>query len=97
MSSFIIAPAAKQDLIEIWQYIAEDNLSAADNIVNTIYEKCNLLCQQPNMGRLRIDLTNRSVRFWPVYNYLIIYKDASNPLEIARILSGYRNIIELLG
>jgi plasmid stabilization system protein ParE len=97
MSSFIFSPAAQQDLIEIWQYIAEDNLRAADKVIQTIQEKCNLLSQQPNIGHRRTDLTNRPVLFWPVYNYLIVYKSDSTPLEIVRILSGYRNIIELLG
>ncbi|MBN9344202.1 MAG: hypothetical protein J0H87_07555 [Holosporales bacterium] len=48
------------------------------------------------MGHKRKDLTNHPVLFWPVYNYLIIYKKDSNPLEVVRILSGYRNLIDLL-
>lgn len=39
---------------------------------------------------------NNPVLFWPVYNYLIIYKQDTNPLEIVRVLNGYRNLIDLL-
>jgi len=97
MSSFILSPAARQDLIEIWDYITEDSINAADKVIHTIYEKFYLLSQQPSIGHRRADLTNRPVLFWPVYNYLIIYKKDSNPLEIVRVLSGYRHVIELLG
>lgn len=96
MSSFIFSPAARLDLLEIWDYIAEDNVTAADKVTHTIHQQCKLLCQRPYIGHQRIDLTNRPVLFWSVFNYLIIYKKKSNPLEIARILIGYRNIIELL-
>ncbi len=50
----------------------------------------------PHLGHQRKDLTDHPVLFWPVYNYLIIYKQDTNPLEIVRFLNGYRNLIDLL-
>ena len=96
MPSFIFSPAARQDLLEIWQYIAEESPENAVKVLDTIEEKCRLLSEYPHMGHKRKDLTNHPVLFWPVYNYLIIYKKDSNPLEVVRILSGYRNLIDLL-
>ncbi len=55
-----------------------------------------MLSEYPHLGHQRADLTEHSVLFWPVYNYLIIYKREISPLEIVRILNGYRNLIELL-
>lgn len=66
MAPFIVSPAARLDLMEIWEYIAEDSLSSADKVIQTIQEKFKLLCQQPNIGHRRTDLTNRPVLFWPV-------------------------------
>ncbi|MBN9413431.1 MAG: type II toxin-antitoxin system RelE/ParE family toxin [Candidatus Paracaedimonas acanthamoebae] len=96
MSLFIFSPAAKQDLLEIWEYIAEESTVTALKVLSTIEQKCHMLSEHPNLGHRRTDLTKHPVLFWPVYNYLIIYKQDTRPLEIVRILSGYRNLIELL-
>jgi len=48
------------------------------------------------MGHKREDLTNKNVRFWTFkWHYLIVYKDC-NPIEIVRVLSGYRDITKLM-
>lgn len=96
MPSFIFSPAARQDLIEIWEYISQESTENALKVLSTIEEKCHLLCEYPNLGHQRKDLTKHPVLFWPVYNYLIIYKQDTKPLEIVRVLSGYRNLIEIL-
>lgn len=96
MVSFIFSPVARQDLIEIWKYIAEENVVNATKVLSKIEENCIMLSEFPHLGHQRKDLTNHPVLFWPVYNYLIIYKKNSNPLEIVRVLSGYRNLIDLL-
>ena len=38
MSGFVLHPQAYRDLEEIWEYIAADNLDAADRIREEIYE-----------------------------------------------------------
>ena len=55
-----------------------------------------MLARNPKLGHLRGDLTSTPVRFWPVYSYLIIYDPATRPLEVVRILSGYRDVAALL-
>lgn len=55
-----------------------------------------MLATQPELGHRRKDLTSKPVRFWCVYSYLIVYDPATRPLEVVRILSGYRDITELL-
>jgi plasmid stabilization system protein ParE len=55
------------------------------------------LAEYPELGHLREDLTDKHVKFWPFkWHYLIIYKSAS-PIEIVRVLSGFRDIINLIG
>ena len=41
---------ARLDLLEIWNYIAEDNPNAADNLLDLINEKCNLLNENTGLG-----------------------------------------------
>lgn len=55
-----------------------------------------MLARNPDRGHLRKDLTTKPVRFWSIYSYLIIYDPATRPLEVVRILSGYRDIATIL-
>ncbi len=96
MAEFFYSPAARLDLLEIWEYIARDNLDAADRVEQEIKEAVLMLSKQPELGHWRSDLTSKPVRFWCVYSYLIIYDPTTRPLEVVRILSGYRDITELL-
>ena len=39
MSKFVLHPEAYSDLYEIWEYIAADDLGAADRILDEIYSR----------------------------------------------------------
>lgn len=96
MSDFIMSPAASRDLDEIWEYIAEDSLDAADRWVDKLEKAMQLLAQMPAIGHTRKDLTDQPVRFWPVGRYLIIYRPERQPIEIVRLVSAYRDVTALL-
>src|SRR6266849_4125190 len=51
--SFRFLPLARNDLNEIWEYIAQDNLDAAERLVERIEELCALLAERPQLGRRR--------------------------------------------
>jgi plasmid stabilization system protein ParE len=88
---------AQKDLESIWCYIAEDNLEAADQWESDVYAACELLAQQPEMGEKRPKWTDKAVRFWPVRkNYLIVYRPATQPLEILRIFNAAQDIPQCL-
>lgn len=56
-----------------------------------------MLARNPYIGHRRDGLTSREdVLFWPVYSYLIIYRPATKPLDILRILHGARDLKALL-
>jgi plasmid stabilization system protein ParE len=61
-----------------------------------VQQAVSMLARNPDLGHLRRDLTSKPVRFWAVHSYLIIYDPAARPLEVVRILSGYRDIASLL-
>jgi plasmid stabilization system protein ParE len=96
MGEFFYSPAARCDLLEIWEFIASDNVDAADRVEREIQEAATLLARNPKLGHLRRDLTSKPVRFWLVQSYLIVYDLTAQPLEIVRILSGYRDVAGLL-
>ena len=93
MNDFVFSPEARDDLQEIWCYIARDNPGAADRLEADIYAACEKLARQPRLGHRRKDLTSEPVLFWRVRNvYLIVYLQKTPPLSIVRILHGTRDI-----
>lgn len=92
MTRFVFSPAAADDLNEIWEYIARDDIDAADRFRDQVYDAVGRLAEMPRMGHRREDLANKAIRVWSVGNYLIFYDPESKPLEIVRILSGYRDV-----
>lgn len=96
MSRFVFSPEASDDLREIRDYIARDSPDAARRVLVDLRAAIRRLAEMPEIGHLRQDLAEEPMRFWPVYSYLIIYRPESRPLEVVRVLSGYRDIAELL-
>jgi plasmid stabilization system protein ParE len=73
MSGYAFYPGARDDLDEIWDYIAVDNLDAADRVIAEILDTIGAMVPFPNSGHRRPDLTSRPVRFIVVRQYLIAY------------------------
>ncbi len=96
MADYFYSREARLDLLEIWEHIARDNVDAADRVEEEIQKSVSMLATNPALGHLRPDLTSKPVRFWSVYSYLIIYDPNARPLEVVRILSGYRDVAALL-
>lgn len=94
---YFLSPAAEQDIDEIVTYLAQENPQAAHTFLDALFNAMEHLADNPDMGHLREDLTDKPVKFWPFkWHYLIIYKPEI-PVEIVRVLSGYRDIIDLIG
>jgi plasmid stabilization system protein ParE len=96
MARFVLSPEARDDLREIRDYIARDSAEAARRVLSELRAAMRRLAEMPEMGHFREDLADEPLRFWPVHSYLIIYRPDRNPLEVVRVLSGYRDIAELL-
>src|ERR1022692_1991570 len=76
---FVVTPEARADLIEIWNYIAEDSVDGADKVLARIYDAFARLYQTPEMGHHREDLADPRHRFWTVYSYVIAYRWETTP------------------
>ena len=56
-----------------------------------------LIGRTPNIGHQRKDLSEgRPVLFWPVRDYLIIYRAGRMPIEIVTVVHGSRDVPALL-
>ena len=85
---------AEIDLIEIWLYIASDNTTAADKLLDQIDSICKMLAHSPHLGRLREELAP-GLRSFPVGDYLVFYRSTNTGIAVVRVLSGYRDLEKL--
>ena len=92
MNQYVLSVDAELDLGQIWEYIAEDNIDAADRWIDKLFDAFQSLAQAPGMGHKREDLTTFSILFWPVGAYLILYRVQGRQIEIAAVTQGSRDI-----
>lgn len=93
--AFRIRPAAKADIRATYRTIAADDPAAARRWVERIEERCSRLAEMPGMGVARPDV-RPGLRLWPVGNYLVLYQQVGDHVEIVRVLHVARNWPDLL-
>lgn len=96
MNDYILSDHARQEIKEIWDFIAQDDLDAADRWTIKLIEVFHLLARNPRIGHTRKDLTGNQVLFWPVGKYLIIYRPRGDDIEILAVTQGSRDIPSFL-
>ena len=84
-------PLAEADILEIWDYIADDSLTAADRWVDHLDEQFRVLATQPSMGRARDELAP-DVRSFPFGRYVIFYMPLDDGIDVVRVLHGARDV-----
>jgi toxin ParE1/3/4 len=84
-------PQARADLKEIWLSIAENNLRAADGVLDRIDSALSMLTEQPEAGRSRDEL-RAGLRYSPVGSYLVFYSVGQGVIDVRRVLHGARDI-----
>jgi plasmid stabilization system protein ParE len=89
---YVLSADAALDLEDIWEYIAADNVDAADRWTGKLFDAFEVLGRTPGMGHKREDLTAYPVLFWPVGAYLVIYRADRLPVEIVSVTRGSRDI-----
>jgi toxin ParE1/3/4 len=94
---YILATEAALDLVQIWRYIKrESSLETADRVESAIRDTIVFLAENPGAGHRREHLTDETVKFFPVYSYLIVYRPATKPLQVVAILHGRRDVEQIL-
>ena len=69
----VFTPKAEDDLREIFLYLSEYSLNAADMQVEKILNKIDMLKLFPRMGRVVSDFGNDKLRELPIGVYLVAY------------------------
>src|SRR5260221_10237200 len=86
--------AARLDYLQIFLFIGEKNLSAAETLLRTFDEKLQMLAKNPGMGPARPDL-GLALRSYPVGKYLLIYRSVKGGIELVRAVHGARDLRRL--
>lgn len=93
-NKFELSEFARNDLKEIWTYLANLNQNAAGKLLREFAKKFQLLADNPKIGHKQDDFIF-DLRSFPYKNYTIFYFPNENGIEIYRVLHGARNIEEL--
>jgi toxin ParE1/3/4 len=91
MPRVFLTRQANVDLQEIWTYLAQDNVDAADKLIHEFHEAFQLLVDQPDLGvpqfQYRKGLRCKVIR----KRYLIFYEPAVGNLRVLRVLHSARD------
>ena len=92
-----LTPEARFDLCAIWEYIARDDVAAADRVIKRLERACHLLAAFSKKAHKRADVhTSSLVLFWTAGPYVIVYEPEPRPIVIIRIVHGARDLNALL-
>ena len=89
-------PLAALDILDIWDRIAEEDVTAADRWVDQLDTALNRLATQPMMGRSREELAD-NLRSLPFRRYVIFYLPIEDGIDVVRVLHGARDIDAMFG
>lgn len=92
MTNYVLSEEADRDLDSIWDYIAADNVDAAERWIGERFDAFDAIGDTPGIGHKREDLTPYPVLFWPVGAYHVIYRATSRLGEIVAVTQGSRDI-----
>ena len=98
MSRIHRAPLARNDLLEIWAYIADQSsASIADGVLARIYGALEVVASAPYVGRERAEFAG-SPRSIVVRPYVIVYEPLpeGDGIAVWRVLHGARMIDALV-
>ncbi|MBD2870859.1 type II toxin-antitoxin system RelE/ParE family toxin [Paenibacillus arenilitoris] len=94
------APAAVDDMDEIFSFIAKDNVTAAEDRLEKLDAHLSSLADFPHKGSVlsedEYSLTQRGCRFIVVNPYLVFYRIMDDTIIIYRILHGRRDYLREL-
>ena len=94
MGSVLYSPLAREDLLDIWVWIARDNPAAADRVWERLTQHAQRLATYPELGMARPDIGD-DARSLTVERWLILYRVHADAVEIVRVMDAARDIRQM--
>lgn len=91
MARVFYTAQADADLLDLWDYIAQDNPTAATAQLRQIAASCQTLADMPGISRARPEI-RRGLRTWPIGSYLVLHRDTAGGIEVVRVVHGARDL-----
>ncbi|MBU4444486.1 MAG: type II toxin-antitoxin system RelE/ParE family toxin [Candidatus Marinimicrobia bacterium] len=80
---------ALNNILEIENYIFQDNLSKAIEFTDFLIDKCEYLINNPEIGRVVPELSDPQIRELIVKNYRIVYRHIDEEIQILTVFEGH--------
>ncbi|MDR3586434.1 MAG: type II toxin-antitoxin system RelE/ParE family toxin [Desulfosporosinus sp.] len=93
-----ILQIAREDIVEIFFYIAADNPKSALEMTDKITDKIDTLAELPLIGKIVPDneLAKQEYRMLIIDSYIVFYKIIADEVVVYRVLHGMRDYPNLL-
>ncbi len=91
MKTYVLSDEAARDIDHIWDYIAEQSVESADQVVREIREAMELLANAPGIGHRRADVKDKRYRFWRVNRFIVAYARNMDQVRIIRVVGGHQD------
>jgi len=86
-------PRARQDIVEIWRYIADESGEPrADRYLRRLNDVVSYLAQQPLMGRKRPEILEEGIRSFPAESHVLFYIALEDGIELVRVIHGSQDL-----
>jgi len=93
MSGYTLTQSAEADLDDVLGFIAErDGTGRALHVYEQFVDACERLASFPGMGVRKSQLTDDAIRWWPVFQFLVVYDAERTPIDILRVIHSARDL-----
>jgi toxin ParE1/3/4 len=82
---------ARADLVDIWLYLAERSVLAADRVLDEIERVCGVIANYPEIGRARPEIS-RGLRSFVAMSWVVFYRIEDGTIRIVRVIHGARDL-----
>ena len=82
---------ALRDLDDLWDYIAQDNVTSADKLLDELQSRFDLLAGNPELGERQPLLSDGNYRRFCFRKYVIYYRPLADGIVLVRVLHGARD------
>jgi toxin ParE1/3/4 len=95
MRRYFLSSVAEADTLSIWEHIAQDNMIAADHMIDRITAAFERIAMYPETGE-RYQHPKGEFRIITELPYLIFYRISGEEIDIVRVLHGARRWEDLV-
>jgi toxin ParE1/3/4 len=81
---------AREDVLEIWEHIAADNVGAADRMAKLFKKTLETLVRSPRVGATLSHL-RAGLRAFPVRKYVVFFLPTDGGIDVYRVMHGARD------